>query len=286
MAWETRKGKGRYYTRTCRHNGRIIRLYFGGGELAEHAARIDADRQRRSEQERQQVELGKGRFESEKEILEPLEVICTGLLTLTLQAAGFCRHNRGEWRKRMIKSRKKQLNKREKAKIDKLVEKATAGDDQALAELKTFDEGLPAKYVARLIDRRADSGKHAERLLIGLFTRENLIAAEALSQGADALRAEIAGADTSPLERLLGDRIVACWLHVNEVQTMCVVCETEKFGGRAESGLQIRLSYAHRRFLQACKALAQVRKLLKPNIQVNIGEKQINMMGSPQVREE
>ena len=34
-----------------------------------------------------------------------------------------------------------------------------------------------------------------------------------------------------------------------------------------------------RRFLQACKALAQVRKLLGPNIQINVAEKQLNVMG-------
>ena len=39
---------------------------------------------------------------------------------------------------------------------------------------------------------------------------------------------------------------------------------------------------AQRRFLQAAKALAQVRKL-EVNIQFNLAEKQINVMGMPSV---
>jgi len=38
---------------------------------------------------------------------------------------------------------------------------------------------------------------------------------------------------------------------------------------------------ATKRFLIACKTFAQVRKLLGPNIQINIADKQVNMMGQP-----
>ncbi len=36
---------------------------------------------------------------------------------------------------------------------------------------------------------------------------------------------------------------------------------------------------AERRYVQAVKALAQVRKLLGPSIQVNIGRNQVNVAG-------
>ncbi len=35
----------------------------------------------------------------------------------------------------------------------------------------------------------------------------------------------------------------------------------------------------HRRFLSACKTLAQVRKLLGVNVQINIAEQQVNVAG-------
>lgn len=45
-----------------------------------------------------------------------------------------------------------------------------------------------------------------------------------------------------------------------------------------EEGHQRRQDHVQRRFLKAVKTLAEVRRLLGPNIQVNIAEKQINVM--------
>ena len=42
---------------------------------------------------------------------------------------------------------------------------------------------------------------------------------------------------------------------------------------------QKRQDRAHRRFLSSVKALAQVRRLLGPSVQVNIAEQQVNVAG-------
>ena len=92
---------------------------------------------------------------------------------------------------------------------------------------------------------------------------------------AEHLRAGLAGSDPSDLELLLIERICCCWLAVQHAD----VVEFECGGATLPEGeyVQRRHDRAHRRFLSACKALAQVRKLLGPNIQVNVAEQQVNI---------
>ena len=97
--WERRERGGLYYTRSRKVNGRVVREYVGGGVLGELAARMDAEgRQRREEQA--------AAWREERERLEELACLvdefCEDVETMAraaLLAAGFRRHNRGEWRK-------------------------------------------------------------------------------------------------------------------------------------------------------------------------------------------
>src|SRR5918997_5575536 len=99
MAWEKREHGGPYYTRSRKVNGRVVREYVGGGLLGEFAARMDAeDRQRREE------EAAAWREERERldELAGLVDEFCQEVETIAraaLLAAGFRRHNRGEWRK-------------------------------------------------------------------------------------------------------------------------------------------------------------------------------------------
>ena len=96
MAWDH---GGRYYTRSHKVNGRVVREYIGGGEKGEIAAQIDAytQKQRKLAQERWHDEKADlVAFDRQIEAFYDLgEVIAAAAMTM----AGFHQH-RGHWRRR------------------------------------------------------------------------------------------------------------------------------------------------------------------------------------------
>ena len=105
----------------------------------------------------------------------------------------------------------------------------------------------------------------------------NPAAAEGLVAAAERLKGELAGAGASPLERLLVERVVLCWLQVQAADDVCLRGDAGSLT-HAEHRDRLR-DRAHRRLLLAAKTLATVRKLALPSIQVNIGERQVNVQG-------
>jgi hypothetical protein len=99
MGWEKRERGGPYYTRSRKVGGRVVREYVGGGILGHLAALQDA-------QERQWQEEEAAVWNEERDSLEalvtPVEDLCEAteiLYRAALLAAGFRRHQRGEWRR-------------------------------------------------------------------------------------------------------------------------------------------------------------------------------------------
>jgi hypothetical protein len=99
MAWEKRERGGRYYTRSRKVNGKVVREYVGGGVLGEIAALEDEYERRIREEE---AALWKEEREHLEGLAAPVEEFCEAAETIAravLLAAGFRRHNRSEWRK-------------------------------------------------------------------------------------------------------------------------------------------------------------------------------------------
>jgi hypothetical protein len=99
MAWEKRERGGRYYTRSRKVEGRVVREYVGGGLVGELAARVDE-----LEREKHNIKAAKVRLERARvealiapvvDLYEAAEVLCHAALV-----AGGYRRYQGKWRRR------------------------------------------------------------------------------------------------------------------------------------------------------------------------------------------
>lgn len=99
MAWETRNGGGRYYTRSKRVNGRVVREYVGSGPIGELAAAEDAERLARRIEERSAWTAEKQELERIDSLLDRFVKDAQDVTRMVLVDAGYYRHHRGEWRR-------------------------------------------------------------------------------------------------------------------------------------------------------------------------------------------
>jgi hypothetical protein len=99
MAWESRNGRGHYYTRSRREQGRVVREYIGRGQIAElmaeHDRRDRVDREERRRSDRATRETLVALDSSVATLHEEVEA----LARVALLADGFHCH-KGEWRRR------------------------------------------------------------------------------------------------------------------------------------------------------------------------------------------
>lgn len=93
MAWETRQRGGRYYTRSRREGGQIVREYVGCGAVAELMAELDALDKQQAALEREQEQAQRIQGEAVFSALDPLTLLTEVVLHQTLTAAGYHRHH-------------------------------------------------------------------------------------------------------------------------------------------------------------------------------------------------
>ena len=91
---------------------------------------------------------------------------------------------------------------------DSLMERTKRGDETTLPVLR---EMLTEPLIVEIWGNMA---AYAERSLIRKLSGNDLAIREGLHRKMESLRAELAGPTPSPLERLLVERIVVCWLHL------------------------------------------------------------------------
>ncbi len=159
-----------------------------------------------------------------------------------------------------------------KAELKTLIPKART-DAQAAAKVLqiTRDNGTFENFVKSM-----DVAFQAEYSFIKSYAGDDALITVTQAERLKLMRAELAGDNPTPLEKLLAERIALCWLHLN----ICEITLAQRGGDMTLTVAdyhQKRLDRAHKRYLGAIKALAQVRRLQLPAIQMNIGEKQVNI---------
>jgi len=98
MGWENRRN-GTYYYRAKRIGNRVVREYVGAGRVAELAAQLDAIETGQRDKDRQAFRESVTELAALDIILDTLDESAELVARAALLAAGFCQHNRGEWRK-------------------------------------------------------------------------------------------------------------------------------------------------------------------------------------------
>jgi hypothetical protein len=99
MAWETRRGRGHYYTRSVRQGGRVTTEYVGAGAPGELAAAQDVARRAARAAERAAWQAECARAGAEERALGALCADVEAAFRAVLEAAGYHQHRRGAWRR-------------------------------------------------------------------------------------------------------------------------------------------------------------------------------------------
>jgi len=156
--------------------------------------------------------------------------------------------------------------------LGKLLQRAQRGDASTLPVLRKMLEDPVTVDVLG-----GNLAQQAEHSFIRAAAGEDLSFREALTRKLELLRQELAGPNPTPVERLLVERIVACWLQVQDADIR--YAQAKNLSVQWSEYQQRRMDHAHRRYLSALKTLALVRKLAVPVLQVNIARKQVNVAG-------
>jgi hypothetical protein len=152
---------------------------------------------------------------------------------------------------------------------------AGQGDERAADALLQACREVP-----RLWDFLALLPAHAERAWADLFAGNGAdaeFARRIVSRDIATKRAEVAGADPTPLEALLAERVALCWVAAQHADAQYARKLAAGMGYKEGEYHARRCEQATRQLLRAAQTLATVRRLLAPAIQLNVAEQQINV---------
>ena len=148
---------------------------------------------------------------------------------------------------------------RDLGRLAELVQRAQQGD---LTVMPLLREALVAD--PSIWQEYGDLAAQAQEAWLQLLSGTDYMLAESVRLKLSALRQELGAEGASPLEKLLVERIVACWLQTHYADALYAQAKGPQSTASVRQELMKRQEYSQRRYLAAIKQLALVRKLLKP----------------------
>jgi len=162
--------------------------------------------------------------------------------------------------------------------INDVIARAEEGDRDAMDLALQVHAAVPSLW-----PKASVLGTQAERMLLDAVVDgdRQLLTRATVERQLEAMRDELAGANPTEVERILVDRVVLCWLACQQADLDLIHRTRASVPLALGEYLQRRAERAERRLLRATKALATVRRLLIPIVQVNVAEeiKQVNVVG-------
>jgi hypothetical protein len=155
--------------------------------------------------------------------------------------------------------------------VNELLPLVSEGNRTAKLELRRILAEKPDIWL-----RIGDLGSQADLSLMRIIAGENEIVKEAIQRTQEKMQRELKRAEATPLERLLIDRVISCWLALSYNEAIYVQ-QMKELSWESIEYHQKRINHAHRRYLSAIRTLATVRRLVLPTVQVNLGNQQINV---------
>jgi uncharacterized protein YggL (DUF469 family) len=270
MAWKQRSGRT-YYYRSVRRGGQVVSEYVGTGLLGRYAAILDEQAQ----DERLMARIKLKRFVHEQaridRLIDDYRRQVRDLTAGTLQALGFHQHKR-QWRLRRGEVQT-MANEEVKEYVDlmRAANKAN-GKGAAVKRLREYADAHPGAFDAVNMLARTTRTE-----VINYCTRSETTRIH-LEGETRALERSLGITTATPLERLLIQDVVLCWLRLQAMEQTYSGNWASSEGVTFSKGLYLekRLDATRRRYLQSVETLAKVRGLLvRAGVQINMAQQML-----------
>jgi hypothetical protein len=267
MAVEWRNGRAYFYT-SQRVGGRVVRKYGGSGQAAVligQLAVIERGERVQTAFERKDREARAARLDAK---LRAWLARADGLVAAVLQAAGWHRPKRGDWRRKRGAVMNAPVGDtwdltaiaRAAGALDKETEaKAAKGDKTTLAAVERYLDNPAA------VALYGDIGRHALHRWVRRYAGDNLVYQEALLRQARELRERLAGPTPTALDLIVAERVVLAWVFAGWADWQYASCAGDLTIKQADHHLR-RVELANRHLLRACRTLASVRRAKLPDV--------------------